>query len=186
MLLYAGTTWYLNFNYSIFKKDIVKKLKWTSKSAGNILFKNGSSETTRNKIVENIKFISIHRPKHQKPLNDEQFGHYLAGIIDGDGHFNNAKQLVIVFSKPDAFLSYYIKEIIGYGNVRKVKNKNAYILVISNKEGLIRVLNLINGKLRTENKFNQVINNILTHKLFEETKYMLNFSINKTNNFNNY
>lgn len=186
MLLYAGTTWYLKFNYFIYKKDIVKKLNWTSKSAGNVLFKDESSETTRNKIVENIKFISIHRPKHQKPLNDEQFGHYLAGLIDGDGHFNNAKQLVIVFSKPDAFLAYYIRGVVGYGNIRKVRDKNAYILVVSNKEGLIRVLNLINGKLRTESKFNQVINNILIHKLFWETRDILKFSWNQTKDFNNH
>ena len=118
-------------------------LKRTSKYAGNILFKDESSETKSKKVEENIKFISIHQPKHQKPINDEQFGHYLAGLIDGDGHFNKAKQLVIVFSKPDAFLAYYIKDIIGYGNVKKVKNKSAYILVISKKEGLIRVLNKI-------------------------------------------
>jgi hypothetical protein len=29
--------------------------------------------------------------------NKEQLGHYLAGFIDGDGHFSKAQQLVVVF-----------------------------------------------------------------------------------------
>ena len=47
-------------------------------------------------------------------MNDEQFGYYLAGLIDGDGHFSKARQLVIVFSSPDAFLAYYLKEKLGF------------------------------------------------------------------------
>ena len=175
--------------------DIVKKLKQWSQSAGNALFssfhwivkkeqiKSGTSETTRNN-TEYIKNISIHVPKHLKPLNDEQLGHYLAGLIDGDGHFSSQQQLIIVFNSSDIHLAYYIKKIIGFGQVKKVKLKNAYIYIISNKEGIIRILNLINGKLRTLNKFNQVINNILTHPKFSEEAG--EFNINETNDFYNH
>jgi LAGLIDADG DNA endonuclease family protein len=90
-------------------------------------------------------------PKHLKPLNDEQFGHYLAGLIDGDGHFSSKQQLVIVFHKLDVSLAYYIKERVGFGSVKKVKNKNAYLIIIAAREGLEKVINLINGKIRTEN-----------------------------------
>ena len=149
-------------------KDIVKILKQWSQSAGNtIILSSGTSETIRNNS-ENIKNISIHVPTHLKPLNDEQFGHYLAGLIDGDGHFSSQEQLVIVFSSPDIQLAYYIKKIIGFGHVKKVKNKNAYLYIISNKDGIIKVINLINGKLITFNKFNQVINNILSHSKYTE------------------
>ena len=51
-------------------------------------------------------------PKHIKPLNDEQLGHYLAGLIDGDGHFSKIGQLIIVFISKDAFWAYYLKEIL--------------------------------------------------------------------------
>lgn len=188
-LLYAGTTSLQSFKYSIsFFLDIVKKLKQRSKSAGNILFiNNGTSETLRNGIVVNsdrVKNISKHVPKHQKPLNNEQLGHYLAGLIDGDGHFSKAQQLVIVFSSPDAFLAYYLKEILSNCNVRKVKDKNAYLLVVSKKEGILNVLNLINGKLRSENKFNQVINNILSHSRFKDSN--IDFIINSSNDFDNH
>ena len=96
-----------------------------------------------------------------------QFGHYLAGLIEGDGHFSSKQQLVIVFHSLDASLAYYIKKRLGYGSVKKVKNKNAIILIISAKEGMEKVINLINGKIRTENKFNQINNNILNHQKFQ-------------------
>jgi hypothetical protein len=179
MLLYAGNASLTSFKYSLFS-DTVKKLKQWSQSAGNTL-ESGTSETIRNN-TDNLKNISIHVPKHLKPLNDEQFGHYLAGLIDGDGHFSSQQQLVIVFSSPDVKLAYFIKSVIGFGNVKQVKDKNAYLYVVSNKEGILKVLHLINGKLRTSSKFNQVINNILP-KYSEASIY---FKMNETNNFLNH
>jgi hypothetical protein len=186
ILLYAGIASISSFKYSILI-NIVKKLKQWSRSAGNTLnIKSGTSETLRNNtesFSENIKEISDHVPKHFKPLNEEQFGHYLAGLIDGDGHFY-PKQLVIVFSSPDIDLAYYVKKILSFGHIKKVKDKNVYLFIVSNKDGLIKVLNLINGKLRTINKFNQVKNNILTNPKY--LKGNLEFVINETNNFNNH
>lgn len=190
-LLYAGTTSLQSFRYSI-EHDIVKKLKQISKSAGNILLcrtntRNVTSETLRNGVVvnsEHVKHISEHVPKHLKPLNNEQLGHYLAGLIDGDSHFSQAQQLVIVFGSPDAFLAYYLKEKLGNCNVRKVKDKNAYLLIVSKREGILNVLNLINGKLRSKNRFNQVINNILNHDRYKGIS--INFTINLTDDFNNH
>jgi hypothetical protein len=191
-LPYAGTASLYSSKYSILN-DTVKKLEQRSKSAGNILsIKNETSETLRDGIVvnsENVKRISNHVPKHLKPINNEQLGHYIAGLIDGDGHFSKAQQLVIVFSSSDAFLAYYLKEKLGYGNVKKVKDKNAYPFfflkkIVSNKEGMLNVLNLINDKLRTEHRFNQVVNNILNHTRYKDKN--INFTMNSTNNFDNH
>ena len=183
MLLYAGKASISSFKYSLFI-DIVKKLKQWSQSAGNaFILKSGTSETIRNN-TENIKNISIHVPTHLKPLNDEQFGHYLAGLIDGDGHFDNQQHLVIVFNSLDVQLAYYIKEVIGFGHVRKVKDKNAYIYVISKKDGILRTINLINNKLRTSNKYNQVITRIL-----QSPKYLnenIVFNINNSKDLDNH
>ena len=87
----------------------------------------------------------------------------MAGLIDVDGHFSSKQQLVIVFHSSDVSLAYFIKERLGFGSVKKVKDKNAFILIISSKEGLEKVIGLINGKIRTENKFNQIKNNILNY-----------------------
>jgi hypothetical protein len=124
-------------------------------------------------------------PTHLRPLNDEQFGHYLAGLIDGDGHFSSKQQLLIVFTSFDVKLAYYIKQVIGFGNVKKVKDKHAYLYIISNKQGIIRTINLINGKLRTLNKFNQVINNILANPSYAKEAQNLEFKINDSSDLRN-
>ena len=172
-----------SFKYSILI-DIVKKLKQWNKSAGNILFRAIEYETSETLRNETVKLISEHVPKHLKPVNVENFGHYLAGLIDGDGHFSSKQQLVIAFSSPDVKLAYYIKKVIGFGNVKKVKDKNAYVYIISNKDGIIRTINLINGKLRTLNKFNQVISNILAYPKYSAEN--INFNINISNDFYNH
>lgn len=157
-----------------------------SQSAGNDKTA-GTSETIRNEIVpnkENIKPISIHVPKHSFPINDEQFGHYLAGIIDGNGNFNILKQLEIVFSAPDAFLAYKLRTRIGYGNISKINNKKIYLLVISNEKGIIKVLNLINGKVRNRDKYNQIVSRVLIDSYLE--KFNKEFTLNTYNNYYNH
>ena len=198
-MLFAGTTSLLSFRYSLLN-DIVKKLKQTlevrSLSAGHIFIfkdKNGTSETLHNETIrgknteiENVKSISVHVPTHLKPVNDDQFGHYLAGLIDGEGHFSSKQELAIVFSSLDVNLAYYIKERLGFGNVKKVKNKNAYLLIVSKKEGIEKIINLINGKIRTENKFNQITNNILNHDRYTDLRKKINFKLNLDKNFKNH
>jgi len=190
-LLYAGTTLIFSFKYSIFN-DKVKKLKWWSISAGNIYnFYNGTSETLRNETVEkiekeNIKPVSIHVPKHLKPVSEDQFGHYLAGLIDGNGNFSSKQQLVIVFHSLDASLAYYLKERLGFGSVKKIKDKNAFLLVVASKKGLERVIDLINGKIRTENKFNQITNNILNHNNYIEFRKSLSLKMNSDKDLKNH
>jgi hypothetical protein len=137
-------------------------------------------------ITEYVKAISIHNSKHLKPLSDNQLGHYLAGLIDGNGHFSSKQQLVIVFSSSDLSLAYYLKLKIGFGQIRKVQNKNTYLFIISNKDGVIKVINLINCKLRTKTKFNQVINNILNHQLFSNFKENIEFNLNCNNDYKNH
>ena len=192
-MLYAGTTSNISFKYSILN-DIVKKLKRGSKSAGNcfIINKTGTSETLRDetttsliKNIENIKNISIHVPKHLKPANDIEFGHYLAGLIDGDGHFSSKQQLVIVFNSLDVQLAYYIRERIGHGTVRKVKDKNAVLMIVASKKGIEKVINLINNKFRTINKLNQITNNILTCKKYLEFSKTIILNLNNSNNLEN-
>lgn len=196
-LLFAITTSIINFKYS-FLIDIVKKLKNRSILAGYKINNLITSETLRNETVvnllstlfsntetENMKSISIHVPKHLKPVNEEQFGHYLAGLIDGDGHFSSKQQLIIVFNSLDLFLAYYIKTRLGFGTIQKVKNKNAFILVIAAKEGITKIINLINGKIRTESKLNQIYNNILNHDKYIELKDIFSLKLNSDKDLSN-
>jgi hypothetical protein len=123
---FAGTSLLNGFKYSPLNNiQKVKKLKLKRKSAGNIIYiNNGTSETIRDGVVvnsENVKRVSDHVPKHLKPLNHEQLGYYLAGLIDGGGLFydDDYLGLSITFQPNDASLAYYIKTQIGYGSVTK-------------------------------------------------------------------
>lgn len=184
-MLYAGITSLLVLNTPSFI-DIVKKLKREVNQQVTLITK-GTSETLRNEIVikENLKLISVHQPIHLKPLNDDQFGHYLAGLIDGDGHFSSQKQLVVVFDELSAPVAYYLKERIGHGNVKKIKDKKAFLYVISSFKGIEVVLNLINNKIRSDNKLNQILN-ILNSSKYLELRKTLSFRKNKNNNLENH
>ena len=187
-LLYAGTTSIHSFKYSLLN-DIVKNLKPWSKSAGNhqILNFTGTSETLRNEITtETVKPISVHNSKHLRPANDGQLGHYLAGLIDGDGHFSSAQQLVIVFNTLDIQSAYYIREQIGHGQVRKIKPKNAVVMIIASIKGIERVISLINRKFRTTSKFDQITNNILSSAKFIEFSKTITLSLNTSNDLENH
>ena len=78
---------------------------------------------------------------------------------------------------------YYIKGKIGYGNIYKVKNKKAIILVIASQAGIIKVLQLIKDKIRSQKKIDQINNNILSHTYFNE---WIKFSLNNEINLNNH
>ena len=126
----------------------------------------GSSETARRTRIQAQQsycllhvrsYLSAHRSKH-KPLqpNDTiKLGFFLAGLIDSDGHINKQPQLVIAFHFFEVRCAYWIKSIIGYGSVRKVKAKQAYTYVLSHSDGLRKVAQLVHNKLRHPNKIHQ-------------------------------
>jgi hypothetical protein len=64
-----------------------------------------------------------HLKKHNRPSNDNDFGYYLAGLIEGDGYIGK-RSIEIAFHIDDISLAYYIKERIGYGNVTKYTHTN--------------------------------------------------------------
>jgi len=101
-------------------------------------------------------------------------------LIDSDGSFG-IRSLVIAFNSLDASLAYYIKGRLGYGKVKKVKNKNAVIFVLQNREGLDKVIKLVNGKLRIQYKIDaidkhivNVYKNPLNYKLHINSSFDLN------------
>jgi hypothetical protein len=143
------------------------------------LYKIEISETLRNETAintEKIKPISVHVPSHLKPANLSEFGYYLAGLIEGNGNFTSKQELVIEFNSLDASLAYFIKKRIGYGSVHK--DKNAILLRISARKGMEKVINLINGKIRTENIFNQITENIFNHVNYTEFSKTITFKLN--------
>ena len=122
------------------------------------------------------KLLSIHRPKKNKFLNIEMFGHYLAGLIDGDGHISKLGHIVIFFNLSDVRNAHQLRSRLKYGKIRSVKNKKAVNLIISNKKGILLVACLIKNKLKHLSKINQYNNRLV--KLFNIEKTSLDNTIN--------
>jgi hypothetical protein len=91
----------------------------------------------------------------------DQLGHYLAGLIEGDGTIivptkdktasgkNTHPVIRIVFTLPDLPLAQKLKQVLDCGFIQKPKDGNYYLFEIQNIEGLVKLAKLINGKIRT-------------------------------------
>lgn len=102
-------------------------------------------------------YICEHLGNHKRPQNDLQLGYYLAGLIEGDGCFSNQK-LEIAFHEKDKSAAYSLRKQLGFGQIYKYsQNRKAVRFTISNKKGLKRVLDLVNGKFVSPIKVNQLI-----------------------------
>ena len=137
---------------------LLKQYILPGQSAGNLSFSTKATAITKNTYnsYTNLPLISEHLYKHKSNLTDTDFGYFLAGLIEGDGWFGK-KALHIIFAYNDITLAYYIKKRIGYGNVYKIKNKKAVRYICKNTKGLSVILFLINGKLVSKPKYEQLI-----------------------------
>lgn len=99
--------------------------------------------------------IELNRIFRGYTLNTTNIYSYLAGLIEGDGCIYvpkssvGAAKVVIIFNSKDLPLALLIQKELKWGNINKIKGKNAYEYVISNFEGLNLIANLINGYMRT-------------------------------------
>lgn len=104
-------------------------------------------------------------------------GHFLAGLIEADGWFGD-KELHIAFAESDLSLAYYIKKQIGHGYVYPYTDKKAYRYICKNRAGMIRLLSLINGKLVSNPKYDQLVkHNYSTIYNIEIVKPLLTVSL---------
>ena len=169
ILLYAGNSSISSPLVSIALGKIYLKsnIKYSRQSAGNFCFSRKvttNTNRTHNSFF-NLPSVSDHIPLHTSidKLSEEQFGYFLAGLIEGDGWFGK-KELHIIFSEEDTSLAYHIKKRIGHGNVYKIKNKKAVRYICKNNKGLLVILSLINGKFVSIYKYEQLIKNNYKNK----------------------
>ena len=105
-------------------------------------------------LTGKIKWISYYH-------SDNNLGAYLAGLIEGDGYIyvpstlrdskgrKNAPYIEIAFDIKDLPLFEKIKEILEGGYIVIRPNKKSGRLTIKKKVILLKVINLINGRMRT-------------------------------------
>lgn len=88
---------------------------------------------------------------YSNQCKDKDFNEWLAGVIDGDGQFLLSKKgsarLYIVMDIRDKRALYEILHKFG-GSIKPVSNANALRYNLSNKIGLIKLINAVNGKIR--------------------------------------
>uniref|UniRef100_UPI0030011EF3 LAGLIDADG endonuclease n=1 Tax=Fomes fomentarius TaxID=40442 RepID=UPI0030011EF3 len=103
----------------------------------------------------------IHTDKNSKNLNKSLFSSYFTGLIEGDASIITPKTLrspkgklnypaiQIVFHLKDLPLALLVQKELGLGSLSRKKGLDAYILTINSYEGILLVISLINGNMRT-------------------------------------
>lgn len=157
-----------------FGKIYFKYKKLLGQSAGNFSMCTKATARTKNIYTSYLNLPKISEHVIKKNLNDLDFGYFLAGFIEGDGWFG-FNQLHIIFSERDISLAYFIKKRIGYGNIYKIKDKKAVRYLCKNKKGLSTILSLINGKLVSSNKYEQLIKHNFNKNFYFDILPPLNF-----------
>jgi hypothetical protein len=92
---------------------------------------------------------------------DNKFNSYLSGLIEGDGTIVvpktersskgklNYPSIQISFHLKDLPLALLIQKNLRYGSLIRKKGVNAYVLTINDKKGILNLVSLLNGNMRT-------------------------------------
>jgi hypothetical protein len=138
-----------------------------TQSAGNLLdfnllriFRDYTPELICCNILSFTK-VNTNKIIDYKDLFKLKFSSYIAGLIEGNGSIivpktnKSAKDKInypsiqIMFNLKDLPLALQIQKEIKNGSLTKKKGVNAYILTINNFDGLILLISLINGNMKT-------------------------------------
>jgi len=121
-------------------------------------------------------------------INLENFAYYLAGLIEGDGNIyvpinkRYPSLITISFNSKDYPLIAVIQKLLGIGSIYKIKGKNSYSYTVGNLKGLIKIANIINGKMRTPkivqlytliDYLNGKLNNLPSNKIIDNSYYSI-------------
>jgi len=136
----------------------------------------------RRHVITNFKAKGLELPKAAK--YNMHFAQYITGLIEGDGTIHvpktersikgtlNYPSIQIVFHLKDLPLALSIKKELGHGSLSKKKGANAYIYTVNNLNGLILLVSLLNGNMKT-NKIE------IFHKLIDWYNLYRNTSFEK-------
>jgi hypothetical protein len=110
--------------------------------------------------------------------SNTQFAHYIAGLIEGDGTIPKSERstkgslnypsIQIVFHLKDlplarSLLLFFllikkkkgdlIQKELGYGSISRKKGLNAYIYTVKAFDGIMLLISLLNGNMKTNKNF---------------------------------
>lgn len=126
---------------------------YLGQSAGNLtLYTN--VEIFREYTPEVICLTSIY-------IKNKRFKSYISGLVEGNGAIIvplkersdkgklNYPSIQIVFALKDLPLALIIQKTLGHGSVSRKKGSNAYIFTINDKKGIIKMIHILNGEMKT-------------------------------------
>ena len=166
----AGKPFLPALNLAVFWEPLSERI---SPPAGNLLslnFLENLRGHTPKYFRSNLELLTfplcrtarcIHTDNHRNNLNKSPFSYYFTGLIEGQGTIvtpetlSNAKgdfnypAIQIKFHLKDLPLALLIQKELGLGSLSKNKGVNAYILTINSYQGILLVISLINGNMRT-------------------------------------
>ena len=133
-----------------------------SQSAGNLIDLNHLG-ILREYTPEIIFCNSILLNSSNSPNSsiNNKFISYLTGIIEGDGSIIvpktdrsskgklNYPSIQITFHLKDLPLALLIQKNLGYGSLIRKKGLNAFVLYINDQKGILNLVNLLNGNMKT-------------------------------------
>nr|YP_009471415.1 intron-encoded LAGLIDADG endonuclease family protein [Trametes hirsuta]AVG72806.1 intron-encoded LAGLIDADG endonuclease family protein [Trametes hirsuta] len=132
-----------------------------TQSAGNLFDLNLIGilrDYTPELSVVNIAMVSTSSTLNK---NSNPFCCYLAGLIEGKGSIIlpktdispkgklNYPSINLVFHLRDFPLCQLIQKELGTGSLSRMKGNNSYLLEINSFEGVLKLVNLLNGNMRT-------------------------------------
>jgi hypothetical protein len=165
-------------------RDVISEGRINLKKDLEYIYLNTAS-VIKKETIEQI----VNNCKNKYKLKDDQFGYYLAGLFEGDGHLslpfigqtilNRVLNPRIVFTSHinNIELYTYIQYMLGgKGRFQKI-NDNVIRYIIGDIEGIKLFINTIHGKLRTpkNESFNKLIK-------FINQKYNLTIPFNLLDN----
>jgi hypothetical protein len=147
------------------KHFLIFILSLKSQSAGNLINLNllGILREYTPEIIccNSILLNPSNKLKHSN--KNYKFISYLTGLIEGDGSIIvpkterskwskgkiNYPSIQIVFHLKDLPLALLIQKNLGYGSLIRKKGLNAYCLYINDHKGILNLVSLLNGNMKT-------------------------------------
>jgi hypothetical protein len=121
--------------------------------------KQGIKLSTRYELIKYRNYTTYNNG------SNTQLSSYVAGLIEGDGTIHvpktersdkgnlNYPSIQIVFHLKDLPLALLIQKEIGHGSICRKKGVNDYIYTVNNLKGLLLLIKLMNGNMRTNKIF---------------------------------